>query len=73
MCNKADSFLRRNFNVYIDVDNRKRARARDMKNKGNQFRLIEEKHENLIAAVKKRDKVAATKVKMNGSVKKKKT
>ena len=44
-----------------------------MKNKGNQFRLIEEKHENLIAAVKKRDKVAATKVKMNGSVKKKKT
>ena len=43
-----------------------------MKNKGDQFRLIEEKHENFIAAVKKRDKVAATKVKMSGSVKKKK-
>ena len=26
-----------------------------MKNKGNQFRSIEEKHENFIAAVKKRD------------------
>ena len=43
-----------------------------MKNKGDQFRLIEEKHENFIAAVKKRDKVAATKVKMSGSVKQKK-
>ena len=30
---KADSFFRLNFNVYIDVDNRERARARDKEQK----------------------------------------
>ena len=37
--NKADSFFRIYFNVYIDVDNRQRARAGDKKNKGDKFRL----------------------------------
>ena len=49
---KADSFFRLNFNVYIDVDNRQRARTRDK----NQRRPIssEEKRKNFIAAVRKR-------------------
>ena len=34
---KADSFCRLNFNVYIDLDNRQRAIAKD-KTKGDQFR-----------------------------------
>ena len=29
--NKADSFFQLNFNVYIDVDNKERARAKDKK------------------------------------------
>ena len=37
-CYKATSFFRHNFNVYIDVDNRERARAGEIKNKVNQFR-----------------------------------
>ena len=49
---KADSFFRLNFNVYIDVDNKQRARAKDK----NQRRPIslEEKHNTFIAAVRKR-------------------
>ena len=35
--NKAGSFFRLNFIVFIDMDNRERARAR-AKNKGDQFR-----------------------------------
>ena len=34
---KADSFFGLNFNVYIDVDNRERAREREIKNKRDQF------------------------------------
>ena len=37
--NEADCFFRPNFKVYIGVDNRERVRARDKKNKGEQFRL----------------------------------
>ena len=57
------------FNVYIGEDNRERARDRDKK----QRRPIsfEEKHENFIAAVRKREMLAATKVKKSGSEKKK--
>ena len=49
---KADSFFRLNYNVYIDLDNRERARARDKQ----QRRPISlaEKHENFIATVRKR-------------------
>ena len=49
---KADSFFRLNFNVYIDVDNKQRGRAKDK----NQRRPIslEEKHNTFIAAVRKR-------------------
>ena len=49
---KADSFCRLNFNVYIDVDNRQRDRAKDK----NQRRPIslEEKHNTFIAAARKR-------------------
>ena len=36
--NKADSFFRLNFNVYIDVDNRRKELEREIKNKGDQFR-----------------------------------
>ena len=35
--NKADSFFRLNFKVYIGVDNRERARARDKKTKETNF------------------------------------
>ena len=59
--NKADSFFRLDFNVYTDVDSRERARARDKTNKK------KEKHENFIAAVRKWEMQAATKVKMSGS------
>ena len=54
-----------NFDIYTDVDNRERARARDEK----QRRLIslEEKHETLTAAVRKWEMLAATKVKTSGS------
>ena len=33
--NKADSFSRLNFNVYVDVDNREKARARDKRQSSN--------------------------------------
>ena len=47
--NKADSFFRLDFNVYTDVDNRERARAKDKKTREKK----KEKHENFIAAVRK--------------------
>ena len=49
---KADFFFRLNFNVYIDLDNRQRAIAKDK----TQRRPIslEEKHNTFIAAVRKR-------------------
>ena len=55
------------FDVYTHVDNRGRARASDWK----QRRRIswEEEHENFIAAVRKREMLAASKVKMIGSEK----
>ena len=46
--NKAGSFFRLDFNVYTDVDNRERARARDKTNEKKK-----KKHENFIAAVRK--------------------
>ena len=61
--NKADSLFRLNFNVYIDVGNRERARARQ---KQRRPISLEEKHKNF----KKREMLAATKVKMSGSEKK---
>ena len=36
--NKADSFFRLNFNVYIDVDNAEKELERETKNTGDQFR-----------------------------------
>ena len=67
--NKANSFFRLNFNVYIDVDNGERARARDKKQR--RKISLKEKHENFIVAVRNMDILAATKVKMGGSEKKK--
>ena len=49
--NKADSFLKINFNVYINVDNRERARAGDKKQR--RPSLLEEKRENFIAAMRR--------------------
>ena len=60
--NKAGSFFRLDFNVYTDVDNRERAKARDKTNEKKK-----EKQENFIAAVRKWEMQAATKVKMSGS------
>ena len=62
---KASLSFHYNFNVYITVEKRERARARYKK----QQRLIslEEKHENFIAAVRKSEMLAATKVKISGS------
>ena len=50
--NKAVCFFGLNFNVYIDVVSRERARGRDKKQRGPIS--LEEKHENFIAAVRKR-------------------
>ena len=52
----ADSFFRLNFNVYINVDNRERARARD-KNPRRPISL-EEKQKKIIAAVRKRGNIS---------------
>ena len=43
--NKADSFFRLNFNVYIDLDNRERARARGKKQR--RPNSLKEERENL--------------------------
>ena len=48
--NKANSFFRLNFNVYVDVDNGERARARDKKQR--RKISLKEKHENFIVAVR---------------------
>ena len=69
--NKADYFFRLNFNVYINVDKRERARARDKKQR--RPISLEEKRENFIAVVRKWEMLAATEVKMSGSEKKKLT
>ena len=55
--------------VYIDVDNRERAKPRDKK----QRRLIpkEKTHETFKVVVRKWEMLVATKVKMSGSEKKK--
>ena len=52
----ADSFFRLNFNVYINVDNRERARAR-VKNQRRPISL-EEKQKKIIAAVRKRGNIS---------------
>ena len=49
---------------------RQRARARDRKQKTKKQFLLEEQHEDFVAAVRKWEMLAATKVKMNGSEKK---
>ena len=48
--NKANSFFRLNFNVYVDVDNGERARVRDKKQR--RKISLKEKHENFIVAVR---------------------
>ena len=65
--NKADYFFRLNFNVYINVDKRERATARDKKQR--RPISLEEKRDNFIAVVR-REMLAATQVKMSGSEKK---
>ena len=61
---------RLNFYIYIDLDDRERARARARDRKQKRPISLEEKHENFIAAERKREMLAATKVKMSGSEKK---
>ena len=53
------------FYVYTHVVNRERAKASDWKQR--RRILLEEKHENFIAAVRKWDMLAASKMKMSGS------
>ena len=49
---KADSFFQLNLNAYIDMDNRGRVRARD---KDQRWPIsLDKKHNNFIAAVRKR-------------------
>ena len=48
---KAESFVRLNFNVYINVDNRERAKARNTQQR--RPISLEEKHQNFTAAVRK--------------------
>ena len=62
----AQSFLRLNFNVFINVGNRGKAGAR---NKTTETNLVGRKHKNFIAAVRKWEMLAATKVKISGSEK----
>ena len=49
--NKAESFFRLNINVYINVDNRERTKARDEKQR--RPILLEETPEKFLAAVRK--------------------
>ena len=65
--NKAAPLFRLNYSVYIDVDNRERAKARDKERR--RPISLEEKLVNFIAVVGKREMLAATKVKMSGSEK----
>ena len=65
--NKADSFFPLNFNVYVNVDNRERDKARDKKRR--RPISLEEKRENFIAVVSKGEMLAASKVKISGSEK----
>ena len=62
------SFFWLNFNVYINVHKREKARARNKKNKTETI-LLEEKHENFIVVVRKWEMLAATKVKISDSEK----
>ena len=55
------------FDVYTHVGNRERARASDCKQR--RRISLQEKHENVIAAVRKWEMLAASKVKMSGSEK----
>ena len=61
-------FSRLNFHVYINVDNRERARGRHKKTETN---FVGRKQENFIATVRNCEMLAATKVKMSGSERKK--
>ena len=65
---KAESFVRLNFNVYINVDNQERAKARNTQQR--RPISLEEKHQNFTAAVRKWEMLGATKVKMCGNQKK---
>ena len=65
---KAESFVRLNFNVYINVDNQERAKARNTQQR--RPISLEEKHQNFTAAVRKWEMRGATKVKMCGNQKK---
>ena len=55
------------FDVYTHVDNRERVRASDCKQR--RRISLQEKHENVIAAVIKWEMLAASKVKMSSSEK----
>ena len=55
------------FDVYTHVGNRERVRASDCKQR--RRISLQEKHENVIAAVRKWEMLAASKVKMSGSEK----
>ena len=48
---KAESFVRLNFTVYINVDNQERAKARNTQQR--RPISLEEKHQNFTAAVRK--------------------
>ena len=61
---KNESFFRLNFNVYINVENKERARASRTKNSGEQFRW-KKKNETYMAVVRKWEMIAVTKVKMS--------
>ena len=49
--NNVESFFRPRYNVYTDVDNRERARARDKKQR--RRILLEKQHENFISLLRK--------------------
>ena len=70
--NKADSFFRLHFNVYIDLDNCEKELEWEIKNKGIRPISLEERHANFIAVVKKIkwEMLSVTKVKISDSEKK---
>ena len=57
------------FDVYSHVDYREKELERVIEVKGDEFLWEKKKHENFIAAVKKWEMLAASKVKMRGSEK----
>ena len=64
--NKAESFFRLNFNAYINVDNREKARARNKTTTTTKTNLVGRKTSTFYSGATKMEMPASTRVKMSG-------